>query len=207
MRCAYCYNPELLSPEENSGGFPSVPGARSLKDFLTKRAGFLDGIVLSGGECTLNKRLPDICYMACSMGYSVKIDTNGTNPAVIKKMVHAGLVHYIALDYKSPPSLFSQITRSGIRSYELFSQSLDYLIGIQFPFEVRTTIHPDLLNESAVNQIIDDLVNRGYRGTYYLQHYFHTGHTIGNLARAVKGFDSSLLSRGVDIVERNKPRQ
>ena len=133
--------------------------------------GFLDGVVLSGGECTLCPNLIPICRNIRQLGFAVKIDTNGTRPGVVKTLVEEGLCDYIALDYKAPEKLFGSITgRPDL--FPCFTQTLDYLINRNFPFEVRTTIHSGLLGEKEINQISGDLTSRGYRGTYYLREIF-----------------------------------
>lgn len=206
MRCAYCYNAELLHARPRNACFPSVPKEPGLTRFLQARAGFLDGVVLSGGECTLNPELPGIARLARSLGYDVKLDTNGSNPDVVRRLVAEGLVQYIALDYKAPAALFTGMTRASSRLFDAFSQTLDWLIAEDVPFEVRTTVHPDLLDERAINLIIGDLAARGYRGTYYLQHYFHTDTTLGGLRQPVHRFDPALLSPALPVGLRNFER-
>lgn len=204
MRCRYCYNAELLQSNcRQDTCFPSVPKESSLANFLKARAGFLDGVVLSGGECSLNKHLPDICRLARSLDYAVKMDTNGSRPDVVRQLVSEGLVQYIALDYKAPRHLFNDITQCAGHVYDAFSRTLDWLISLNFPFEVRTTVHPDLLDEENINMIIDDLEQRGYGGTYYLQYYFHTDSTLGSLKQPVHHFDRSLLSDSIPTGFRN----
>ncbi len=207
MRCLYCYNADLVQQNRQSRDacFPSVPHVAGLREFLEERAGFLDAVVASGGECTLNPRLPEICRMARELGYLVKIDTNGSNPAVVRRLVADGLVDFIALDYKAPPSSFEIITRCRVNIYKRFSETLDWLIGSGINFEVRTTVHPDLLDENNINRIIDDLASRGYKGTYYLQHYFHTSDNLGKLSLPRASFDSALLSDGLEIQLRHFP--
>lgn len=207
MRCLYCYNADLVQKNRQSRDacFPSVPHAAGLREFLEERAGFLDAVVASGGECTLNPCLPEICRIARELGYLVKIDTNGSNPAVIQRLVSDGLVDFIALDYKAPSSSFETITQCRMNVYERFSETLDYLIGKDINFEVRTTVHPDLLDENSINRIIDDLVLRGYKGTYYLQYYFHTSNNLGKLSLPRAPFDPALLSPGLEVQLRHFP--
>ena len=204
MRCRYCYNADLAKGCKAKATFPSHLREKSLEEFLKTRAGFLDGVVLSGGECSLCPDLPEICRLAQSLGYEVKMDTNGTRPDTVRFLVEQGLVNYIALDYKAPSDEFANITGGcSANLFAAFGKTLQYLIGSEFPFEVRTTVHPDLLDEKAVGRIIKDLAARGYRGTYYLQHYFHTDHNMDQLERPVRAFDPGKLPGNIPVVLRH----
>ncbi|HJE14213.1 MAG TPA: anaerobic ribonucleoside-triphosphate reductase activating protein [Akkermansia muciniphila] len=197
--CQYCYNGSLVR------GTDSPAGDRTdYLDFLRDRVGFLDGVVLSGGECTLCPDLIPICRNIRQLGFAVKIDTNGTRPGVVKTLVEEGLCNYIALDYKAPEKLFGSITgRPDL--FPCFTQTLDYLINRNFPFEVRTTIHSGLLGEKEINQISGDLTSRGYRGTYYLQNFFNTEETLGQIGAPERMIDLSLLNTHIPIGLRNFP--
>ncbi len=197
LRCKYCYNTSLV--------LPSITRDNQAVDylsFLRKRKDFLDGVVLSGGECTLCPDIQIICKQIRDLGFLIKIDTNGTSPDVIRQLIENKLVDYVALDYKAPKGLFSEIT--GKKDlFQNFSQTLDLLIQSEIEFEVRTTIHPDLLDESAVNLIIDDLVSRNYQGTYYLQYYFHLPKNLGRLSEPTQAFNMEKLSDQIKVELRN----
>ena len=193
MRCDYCYNKEIVFAKS---------GAYSLEDalqFLQTRQSLLDGVVLSGGEATLHELIP-FCTAIKRLGFAIKLDTNGTHPKHIKELVSLGLVDYIALDYKAPKEKFHALTHAG--NYEAFSQTLTFLIDIAFDFEVRTTLHADLLDEEDINAIIKDLQQRNYKKTYYIQEFRVTQENIGNLEAPQKNFERSLLKDDIEIVWR-----
>lgn len=196
FRCKYCYNPQLVL-----GHAPEYDKEKAL-DFLIERAGFLDGVVLSGGECTLYPDLMALAEKIKNMGYLIKMDTNGSNPAVVRKMMEAGLIDYLALDYKAPEYLFGDVTERP-REFFQFSKTLDYLIHSEASFEVRTTVHPDLLKEGDINLIIEDLYGRGYQGIYYLQNYFHTDSTLGSMRQSASSIDPGMLAEWIPIKLRN----
>ena len=104
-------------------------------EFLESRIGLLDGVVLSGGECTLSNDLYDFVKKIKNMGFLVKIDTNGTNFELIKKLVDEKLVDFIALDYKAPKNKFKSI--SGTDLFDNFEKTLNYLIEKNINMEVR----------------------------------------------------------------------
>ncbi|MEO1923224.1 MAG: anaerobic ribonucleoside-triphosphate reductase activating protein, partial [Nautiliaceae bacterium] len=165
MRCPYCYNKDVVFGEKRIE-------ENEILDFLKKRVGLLDGVSFTGGEATLYKNLIPFSQKIKELGFDIKLDTNGINFDVIKDMVQQELVDYIALDFKAPPEKFEKITQN--KHYEKFERTLDFLINSDVDFEVRTTVHTDLLDENDINEIIKILHQKGYRGTYYLQNYFET---------------------------------
>lgn len=174
LRCQYCYNKDIVFAKNGQYSFNDI------LNFLDNRVGLLDGIVLSGGEATSVDLVP-FCKQVKQKGFKIKLDTSGVNFKQIKKLVELDLINYIALDYKAPKYKFQTITGSNIAKFEIFEDTLKYLIKTNLNFEVRTTIHTDLLNEDDINFIIDDLKNKNYQGIYYLQNYLDTNTTIGNI--------------------------
>ena len=193
MRCDYCYNKDVVFAKK---------GAYSLEDalaFLQTRKSLLDGVVLSGGEASLQELIP-FCQAIKKLGFSIKLDTNGTNPKLIKQLLSLKLLDYIALDYKAPKEKFHAITHS--HSYDSFEETLSFLIETNFNFEVRTTLHSDILNEEEINLIIKDLQEHNYNKTYFIQEFRVTEENIGNLQKPKSGFDKSRLLDDIKIVWR-----
>ena len=192
MCCPYCYNPSIVNEK----------GRQTLKElfaFLKKRIGLLDGVVLSGGESTMYEGIVELCEQIKTMGFLIKIDTNGIQPKVLKELLKKELVDYIALDYKAPKYKFDKIT--GVEdTYKLFKKSLTMLCKqSKVDFEVRTAVHTDLLNEEDINNIIKDLVKSGYKNTYYLQKFINDTETIGNLPNATRWLNMNELSNKLNI--------
>lgn len=194
MACPYCYNPQIIKEH----GTISIEEA---KIFLEQRVGRLDGVVLSGGECTLYPKLEEFCQAIKTFGFKIKIDTNGTNPQLLKTLIDKKLIDYIALDYKAPSYKFQAITQH--RDFEKFICTLDTLIALNFPFEARTTIHADMLNVEDILAISTDLHKRGYTHTYYLQNYLHVEETVGNTKEQQNKFNLGLLTSAIPIELRN----
>jgi len=186
MACSYCHNPELVK-----GELAKLPSAQVI-EFLESRKGLLEGVVLSGGECMMSVQLPEFARYLKSLGFRVKVDTNGTNPDMLEEMLGEQLIDYVALDYKAPPDLFQSIT--GFDGYTLFERSLKLLIASGIPLEIRTTVHADLLDEEDINSILKHLENLGFSGTYYVQN-FRAGKTLGNLDEPFNRFDVSRLNK------------
>ena len=102
--CPYCHNPDLVA-----GRLPDGVGLtlQALLTFLGPRRGFLDGVVISGGEPTLSPELMDVCRAIKALGFAIKIDTNGSRPAVLAALLSAGLVDYVAMDLKTLPEQYA----------------------------------------------------------------------------------------------------
>ena len=185
MRCKYCHNPEIVLCGK---------GAYSVQDllsFLNKRAGKLDGVVFTGGEATTYPDLQPLAQQIKALGFKLKLDTNGLRPTVVEQMLKSNLLDYIALDYKAPPYKFKQVT--GVDKYSKFSTTLNILCSQkQVGFEVRTTVHTDLLNNADVQWIMDDLQQRNYTGIYYVQNYKHT-ESLGNMNEQKQTLDVNIL--------------
>lgn len=163
MRCPYCHNPQIVKGK----GHKDV---EQVLEFLNKRTGLLDGVVLSGGEASIYPELPDFIQKVKKLGYAVKLDTNGLRPERIADFIKQDLLDYIALDYKAPPQQFKKV--SGVDKYNTFTQTLDVLCNQDIiPFEVRTTVHTDLMNEQHVQEIINDLAQRKFNGHYFVQNF------------------------------------
>lgn len=194
MSCLYCYNPEIV---RGSGKYSN----QEVLNFLKSRVGKLNGVVLSGGECTLYSHLIELCEEIKELGFKIKVDTNGLKPDVIKDLIDYSLIDYIALDYKAPTQKFTQITRA--ISNEKFYKTLDLLIDKDFPFEVRTTVHSDLLQTDDINSIIYDLKTRKYKGTYYIQNFLQVDNTLGDITTPSIPVKKAFLENCIPIEIRN----
>jgi len=183
MRCDYCYNPEIVTGKGKIN-------YKEVLSFLDQRKGLLDGVVLSGGECTLHKGLPWLAKEIQNKGMQVKIDTNGSRPEVLEKLISKNLVDYIALDFKALPRFFEKITRTDL--YLPFEKSLDLLLNNRVPFEIRTTVHSDLINADNLKEMATFLIKKGYKGTYYLQHFVEASQTLKTLGPSSKDSYTSL---------------
>jgi pyruvate formate lyase activating enzyme len=196
MRCVYCHNPELVT-----GRKKRLPW-EEIRNFLASRQGKLDGVVLTGGECTLSPKLPQLLECIRQMGFRVKLDTNGLHPERLAPLLARGMVDYVALDYKAPPQKFQIIT--GMDAYYNFRRTLLLLCQGNVPFEVRTTVHTALIQEDDISWIMKDLEQAGFRGTYYLQNFKTAPAMIYELPEQSRELDQQALPepRGFSIETR-----
>ncbi len=194
MHCTYCYNPDIVLGK----GRMSIEKAL---EFLRSRKGLLQGVVLSGGECTLHPTIFPLLEAAKAFGFEVKIDTNGSRPQVLEALIAQGLIDYVALDFKALEQRYHAITKSGL--FPQFTASLSLLNRSNVPFEVRTTVHSDLITTADLQQMVHFLQQHDYRGSYYIQHYVNGVPVLGELGRSVKHARLSELSvDGIEVVER-----
>jgi len=195
MRCVYCYNPDIVF------GKGKISFDETL-NFLNKRKGLLDGVVLSGGECTSHKRIQELLIKVKELGFLVKVDTNGSHPEKLKNFIETKLIDYIALDFKAMQNKYFEITKSNL--FNDFLKSLKYLSEINFPFEVRTTVHSDLHSNKDIEQMINILEEVNYKGTYYLQYYRNDSETIGNIKNSETNyFNLNELKPNINVQFRN----
>ena len=193
MRCLYCYNPDIVN---------SMSGLYTLEDlliFLNKRVGLLDSVVLSGGEATIHN-LIEICKDIKSLGFKIKLDTNGSNPKQLKELLQNDLLDFVALDFKAPKYKYKEITKSNL--YNNFLESLKLLIKSNIKYEVRTTLHNDLLDVNDINMMQKILYENNYTNDYFIQNFLEVDN-IANLKKSNVQFDLNNLHEKLNITWRN----
>ena len=154
FRCPYCHNSDLLD-----GKAPQLMDKETFLSFLEKRTGLLDAVCVSGGEPTLNPELESLLAGIKGMGYAVKLDTNGTRPEVLKHLVQAGLVDYVAMDVKNAPSRYGQTVGVPNMNLQPVEESLRFLLSGQVAYELRTTVVAELHDEASVLEMGQWLVS------------------------------------------------
>lgn len=177
LRCPFCHNASLvLRPFEQ----PLIP-IEELFSLLDKRKGLLDGVCITGGEPTLQKDLEQICARIKEKGFAVKLDTNGTNPALLASLIERELVDYVAMDIKSSKENYAFVC--GVEKLDLapIEESVALLISGKTLYEFRTTLVKELHSLADITAIGQWL--RGAKA-YYLQAFQDSGDLIG------KGFST-----------------
>lgn len=141
--CFYCHNRALLEKEA-----PRME-PKEIADFLEKRRGLIDAVVLTGGEATLQSDITDFAKMLRDKGFLVKLDTNGSNPGVVQKLIDLNLLDYAALDYKAPWDRYREICGEGADP-QAVQKTLDLLFSSGLDFELRTTVIPQLSEKDLI---------------------------------------------------------
>lgn len=161
FRCPYCHNPELV--DETAQEIPQD----DVWKFLEERRGLLDGVVITGGEPTLHDDLPEFIGRVKQLGFAVKLDTNGTRPAMLQKLIKSKLLDYIAMDIKAPLEMYTYTVGRPVLP-ETLRTSIEIIKSSPVSYEFRTTIIKSLLSFEDMEQIGKEI--RGAK-TYYLQKF------------------------------------
>ncbi len=202
MRCPFCHNAELLD-----GTAPPVMGEEELIGFLEKRRGLLDGVAITGGEPLLQKDLPGLAARIRELGYPVKLDTNGTHPDRLQRMIREDLVQYVAMDIKNSPERYAET--AGLQTIDLapVRESAAILMEGNTEYEFRTTTVAELHDDQSFEKIGEWI--QGARH-YYLQRFtdretvpfagLHapTHEQMRRWAEIVRPYVPSVMLRGVD---------
>ena len=165
FRCPYCHNPELV--DETTDVHISE---RELYDFLEYRKGMLDGVVITGGEPTIHEDLPRVMREIKDRGFLVKLDSNGTHPAMLRDAIRDHVVDFIAMDIKSPLSAYGATVGRPVDA-DAIRESIDLLMHSPIDYEFRTTVVKGMLNPENIEQIGREI--RGAK-TYVLQKFIPT---------------------------------
>jgi pyruvate formate lyase activating enzyme len=146
--CPYCHNPELARGCATCTDDLTI---ENISDFLKQRQGFLDGVVVSGGEPTLQNDLADLCKRIKGFGYPVKLDTNGSRPRVLEHLIDEKLVDYVAMDLKTDPVLYKSYIKSDCDPDPILA-SIRILMESGIDYEFRTTcVKPIVTLETIEN--------------------------------------------------------
>ncbi len=144
--CPYCHNPELVDPAQ----FGEPIAADDVLEFLETRRGKLDGVVITGGEPTLHADLPDLIGRIRELGFAVKLDTNGTNPAMLARLLADGQLDYLAMDIKAPLAMYEAVAGAGAAK---IAESIELIMASGIDYEFRTTLVEGVLSADDIRSI------------------------------------------------------
>lgn len=171
MRCPFCHNAGLVI-----GDSTDTFSGEEIISYLEKRKGILDGVCITGGEPTLRRDLPEFIREIKNLGYAVKLDTNGTNPALLKSLILDGLVDYVAMDIKNCFEKYPQTV--GVENFDItpIKESIDFLLSGAVDFEFRTTVVKQLHTVEDVERIAKEI---SPAKKYFIQNFVDSGNLIG----------------------------
>ena len=183
--CPFCPNPELVLRSEF---LPSDGMEEEFFAHLEKRKGKLDGVCITGGEPTIQPDIIEFVKKIKDMGYLVKLDTNGTNSDILKKMYDLKLLDFVATDIKNAPERYDETV--GLKAnIENVKKSVEMIMGSGVPYEFRTTVVPGIHTEKDFDAIADWIDGAD---AYYLQEY-RSGKTIK------KDMDKITAGKSIDL--------
>lgn len=162
FRCPFCHNSSLVM-----GGATRIDESEVF-DYLKKRKGLVDAVCITGGEPTLHKDLPAFITQLKALGYKIKLDTNGTNPAMLKELIDAKLIDYVAMDIKN--SFDKYMLTAGVKEVDLsaIKESIDILMSSSIGYEFRTTLIREYHDIDDIKAIANLLKGAN---KYFLQKY------------------------------------
>jgi len=146
FRCPFCYNKELV---DNNSSLPDIPKDEVL-EWLTTRDGKLDAVVLTGGEPTIHgEKLINFAREIKELGFKIKLDTNGSNPELMKRMIDEQLVDYIAVDLKSDRTTYNKACGIDFDMSKM-DKTVSILSTNVVPYEFRTTVVPGIHDDTIL---------------------------------------------------------
>lgn len=191
LRCPFCHNASLALPERERDSME----LGDLLAFLKKRQGILDGVAVTGGEPLMHAGIADVLSEIKALGYSVKLDTNGTFPKRLRGIVEAGLADRVAMDIKAAPENYGKLV--GIADFNLESvrESAQYLMGCGVDYEFRTTAVKGLHTRADFEGIAQWIAGAK---EYYIQEFKDSGDLIAG--QGLDGFTEAEMHALADIV-------
>lgn len=152
FRCGFCHNPEFVLPEKIREIAPSFIEEAPVLNFLRARQGFLEGVVISGGEPTIWPALPQFIRVVKQLGFLVKLDTNGNNPTMLESLLKEELLDYVALDVKMTLSGYAKLVGKGALEKNI-QKSINLLKRGKVPYEFRTTLIREIHTPTVLQEM------------------------------------------------------
>ena len=196
FRCPFCHNAMLVLPEQIEE--TSLSEDEVLK-FLKKRQGVLEGVAVTGGEPLLHADMPQLLRKIKDLGYKIKLDTNGSNPKLLKEIVKAGLVDRVAMDIKNSPEQYP-VTVGCRVDMTAVAESKDFLLSGTVDYEFRTTVVKGIHTEESLIEAAKWIAGAK---EYYLQQFKDSGNLIK--PDELAAFDEKEMHALADAVQKYVP--
>ena len=196
LRCPFCHNASLALPDRPKDSME----VSEVLAFLKKRQGILDGVAVTGGEPLLHRQTAELLGEIKALGYSVKLDTNGTLPQRLREVVEAGVVDRVAMDIKAAPENYGKLV--GLEGFDIspVKESAAYLMSCGIDYEFRTTAVKGLHSSEDFEGIADWIAGAK---EYYIQEFKDSGDLISR--SGLSGFDEKEMTALADIVRPKVP--
>lgn len=195
LRCPFCHNSPLVHADTENA-FPEA----DILAFLKKRQGLLDGVVVTGGEPLLYPQLLPFLKKVKELGYAIKIDTNGTNPTLLKKIVEEGLADYVAMDIKNSPAFYAATTGIAKPDMAAIEESRDFLMSGIVDYEFRTTVVKGLHTRESIAEL-SYWISGAKR--YFLQAFKNSGDLLS--PAGLSAFEEDEMHQLLEIAKTHIP--
>lgn len=180
FKCPYCHNSSLISLDKVNDKYEEVIS------YLNKRKGILDGVCITGGEPLIHKSTKDLIKEIKEMGFLVKLDTNGSNPAMLKELIDEKLIDYVAMDIKNTFDKY-EMTIGCRTNIDNIKRSIEIIENSNIDYEFRTTIVKELHTIDDIKGIVS-MLNK--KSKYYIQNFRNSD---GVLNKNLNGFTKEEL--------------
>lgn len=169
FRCPFCYNAPLVIPEK----YPKeLLDEDEVFNILLERKTLVDAVAITGGEPTLHPDLLDFLRKLKDAGFSVKLDTNGTNPDMVETMINEKVVDYFAIDVKTAKDEYSKAVGIPNPPVDKIETTLKRIVESGIPHDFRTTIVPGIHTVESMKKIGEWLNQIGETERYVIQTFF-----------------------------------
>lgn len=199
FRCHYCYNRDLiLNPEELKSY-----SEEEVLNFLDERKGWIEAVVVTGGECTLHKELPEFIKKVKEKGFLGAIETNGTNPEMLEKMIKEGLLDFVRMDIKAPLDFesYRKVTQIDDKSLvEKVKKSIKILRNSEVDYEFVTTVVPSLHTKEDIFKIAEQI--KGAK-RYVLNQFIPKFGTLDKKFESIKPYQPEFFEEVKEEIKNN----
>lgn len=154
FRCGYCHNPEFVLPEKIAQIAKSFIPERNFFSFLERRKNLLDGVVISGGEPTIQPDLSGFMQKIKEMGFQIKLDTNGNRPEVVEQLYKSEFINYVAMDVKTSLEDYPRLVGPRVKK-ENIAKSIEFIKNSGLEYEFRTTLIREWHTPEILQQLAD----------------------------------------------------
>lgn len=197
LRCPFCHNAMLVLPEKMEEPLYTED---SILDFLKKRQGVVEGVAITGGEPLLHADIPQFLEKIKALGFKIKLDTNGTNPKLLKTIVESKLVDRVAMDIKNSPERYPVTTGVNV-DMAAVTESKDYLLSGVVNYEFRTTVVKGLHTKESLVKAAEWIAGAK---EYYLQQFKDSGNLIS--AEGFSAFNEKEMYELCEAVKKYVPQ-
>ena len=196
FRCPFCHNAPLVLPER----LAQDTDEEQVLAFLKRRTGILDGVAITGGEPLIHKEIPAFLEKVKTLGFSIKLDTNGSFPEMLERIVRAGLVDRVAMDIKNCPEKYAETI--GLKDFDIapVERSRSFLMECGIDYEFRTTVVKGIHTEESLLGAAEWIAGAK---EYYLQQFKDSGDVIA--IEGLSAFDEKEMHALADAVARFVP--
>ena len=193
FKCHFCYNTDLV---KNYDQLPDIP-EKEITDFLATRKGLLDGLAITGGEPTIHRDLPEFAKKVKDLGFLVMLETNGSNPNMIKELIDNKLVDYIAMDIKAPLEKYDEVAGVKVNKKDI-QENVDIIRNSGIDYEFRTTVIPKHFKEEDALTI-----GKWLKGSKrYILQQFRPEKTLNDDYRKMESYPPEKMK---ELAEKMKP--